>query len=467
MTLQVAEKFPGILESGAALALHFCGLLEAMRAVDLIYKKRVGLELSPGEIDYLVSGYTRDEIPDYQMAAFLMAVCWRGLTRAETFALTEAMVHSGRRLDLSAFGAVADKHSTGGVGDKVSLVVVPLVAALGVPVAKMSGRGLGHTGGTLDKLESFPGLRVELSEREFIDQLSRVGLVIAGQSRDLAPADAKIYALRDATATVDSIPLIAASIMSKKLAAGAPVIVLDVKVGSGAFMRRRVEAERLARLLVEVGRAAGRKVQAVLTDMSQPLGRAVGNALEVREAVSTLRGEGPDDLIQVCVELAGRMLWLAGRYPDLQSARRAARAVLAEGSALGKLADLVGAQGGDPALVWEPERLPTAPVRRVVTSRQAGYISRLDARAVGEAAARLGAGRAKKGDPVDHRVGFIFHRKRGDWVSPGEPLFEVHARTGSEADLAAAAVLDALTIGDRRPPVRPVVLGAVEAGGPA
>jgi len=435
-----------------------------MRAVDLIYKKRLGLELSPPEIDYLISGYTRGEIPDYQMAAFLMAVCWRGMTRAETFALTDAMVRSGRQLDLSAFGAVADKHSTGGVGDKVSLVVVPLVAALGVPVAKMSGRGLGHTGGTLDKLESFPGLRVELSEREFLEQLGRIGLVIAGQSPELAPADGKVYALRDATATVDSIPLIAASIMSKKLAAGAPVIVLDVKVGSGAFMRRRTEADRLARLLVDIGRTAGRKVQAVLTDMNQPLGWAVGNALEVKEAILTLRGEGPADLVEVCVEIAGRMLFLAGRYPDLQAARRAVRAVLAEGAALGKLADLVAAQGGDPALVWEPDRLPTAPVRRTVAARQPGYITRLDARAVGEAAVRLGAGRSKKGDPVDHRVGFIFHRKRGDWVSPGEPLFEVHARTESEAEAGAAAVLDALVIGERRPPARPAVLGTVEAG---
>jgi pyrimidine-nucleoside phosphorylase len=434
-----------------------------MRAVDLIYKKRLGLELSPAEIDYLVSGYSRAEIPDYQMAAFLMAVCWRGMTRAETFALTDAMVRSGRRLDLSAFGVVADKHSTGGVGDKVSLVVVPLVAALGVPVAKMSGRGLGHTGGTLDKLESFPGLRVGLSEWEFLDQLSRIGLVIAGQSPELAPADARIYALRDATATVDSIPLIAASIMSKKLAAGAPVIVLDVKVGRGAFMRRRPGAERLARLLVDIGRTAGRKLQAVLTDMNQPLGRAVGNALEVKEAILTLRGEGPADLVEVCVEIAGWMLWLAGRYPDLEAARRAVRAVLAEGAALGKLAEMVAAQGGDPALVWEPDRLPAAPVRQTVAARQPGYVTRLDARAVGEAAVRLGAGRAKKGDPVDHRVGFIFHRKPGDWVSPGEPLFEVHARTKAEAEAAAAAVLNALTIGDRRPPGRPVVLGTVTA----
>ncbi len=252
--------------------------------------------------------------------------------------------------------------------------------------------------------------------------------------------------------------------MSKKLAAGAPVIVLDVKVGSGAFMRRRPEAERLARLLVEIGRQAGRKVQAVLTDMNQPLGRAVGNALEVREAILTLRGEGPEDLVEVCTEIAGRMLSLAGRYPDLPTARRAARAVLAEGAALGKLADLVAAQGGDPALVWEPERLPAAPVRRTVTARQAGYITQLDARAVGGAAVTLGAGRAKKGDPVDHRVGFIFHRKRGDWVSPGEPIFEVHARTESEAEVAAASVLNALTIGERRPPARPVILGTVEAG---
>lgn len=430
-----------------------------MRTIELIYKKRAGLELTQAELDYLVFGYLRDEIPDYQMAAFLMAVCWRGMTRAETFALTNAMLRSGRQLDLSAFGVVADKHSTGGVGDKVSLVVVPLVAALGVPVAKMSGRGLGHTGGTLDKLESFPGLRVELSEGEFLAQLDRIGAVIAGQSPQLAPADAKIYALRDATATVDSIPLIAASIMSKKLAAGAQVIVLDVKVGSGAFMRRRPQAERLARFLVEIGRAAGRKVEAVLTDMNQPLGRAVGNALEVKEAILTLRGEGPEDLVAVCVELAGRMLWLAGRYPDLEAARRAARSVLAEGSALGKLADLVAAQGGDPALVWEPERLLAAPVRRTITARQPGYITRLDARRVGEAAVKLGAGRAKKGDPIDHRVGFVFYRKRVDWVTPGEPLFEVHARTELEADLAATAVLEAISLGDRRPPVRPVVLG--------
>jgi len=247
--------------------------------------------------------------------------------------------------------------------------------------------------------------------------------------------------------------------VSKKLAAGAQVIVLDVKVGSGAFMRRRPQAERLARFLVEIGRAAGRKVEAVLTDMNQPLGRAVGNALEVKEAILTLRGEGPEDLVAVCVELAGRMLWLAGRYPDLEAARRAARSVLAEGSALGKLADLVAAQGGDPALVWEPERLPAAPVRRTITARQPGYITRLDARRVGEAAVKLGAGRAKKGDPIDHRVGFVFYRKRVDWVTPGEPLFEVHARTELEADLAATAVLEAISLGDRRPPVRPVVLG--------
>jgi len=400
-----------------------------MRAVDIIAKKRDGEVLTKEEIRFFVDGYTRGEIPDYQAAAWLMAIVLRGMSAQETIDLTMAMVSSGQRLSLREVGPlVADKHSTGGVGDKTTLVVAPVVAAAGLPVAKMSGRGLGFTGGTLDKLESIPGLRVDLGVDSFLAQVERIGVAIAGQSADLAPADGKLYALRDVTATVPSMPLIASSVMSKKLAAGADVIVLDVKVGLGAFMKTLEEARELSALMIRIGREAGRRVLAVLSNMDQPLGRAVGNALEVCEAIDTLRGNGPADLAEHCRELAAYMLWMGGRVASVEEGRSVVEDVLSSGRGLAKFGELVEAQGGDVRVIREPEAvLPAAPLVAPVRAERGGYVRQVNAERIGISTLLLGAGRARKGDPVDHRVGVVLHKKVGDAVQAGEPLVTVHA----------------------------------------
>ncbi len=426
-----------------------------MRAVDIIARKRDGEALSKEEIGFFVDGYTRGTIPDYQAAAWAMAVLLRGMTWEETTALTLAMVASGQALSLERVApVVADKHSTGGVGDKTTLVVAPVVAAAGLPVAKMSGRGLGFTGGTLDKLESIPGLRVDLSVEQFMAQVARIGLVVAGQTAELAPADGKLYALRDVTATVPSIPLIASSVMSKKIAAGANVIVLDVKVGLGAFMKRLESARELSRLMVQVGRGAGRRVRAVLSAMDQPLGDAVGNALEVREAIDTLRGGGPHDLAEHCQIVAAHMLALGGQAATLAEARALVRETLATGRALAKFADLVRAQGGDARVVEDPVAvLPQAPYVAPVAAPRSGYVREIDAMRVGLATVTLGAGRARKGEPVDPRVGVVLQRKVGALVEAGEPIFTVHAADEASAQAAAREVLAAYAWSDE--PVAP------------
>ena len=428
-----------------------------MRAVDIIIKKRDRGELTREEIRFFVDGIAAGSIPDYQAAAWAMAVLLNGMTPRETTDLTLAMAQSGEVLDLSGVVKIAvDKHSTGGVGDKTSLVVLPAVAACGLPVGKMSGRGLGFSGGTLDKMESIPGYRVDLSTEEFERQLKEIGLVLCGQSKDLAPADGKLYALRDVTGTVQSIPLIASSVMSKKIAGGAQAIVLDVKVGNGAFMSNLKDARMLADLMVKIGELAGRKVVALLSDMNQPLGCAVGNALEVREAIDTLRGGGPDDFREHCLRVAVRMLALGEVAADEQAGRALAEQSLADGSALAKFRQLVGAQGGDVSYVDDPAKLPRAALVRAVDAPRSGSLSQVQARAVGEASVALGAGRAQKGDPVDHAVGFVIHHKVGDRVEKGEPLFTVHASDQKRLDAAIASVLAAHVIVDH--PVPPLPL---------
>jgi pyrimidine-nucleoside phosphorylase len=427
-----------------------------IRVAELIERKRNGGALEADELSELVLAHARDGVPDYQMAAFLMAVWFRGLSEAETFALTDAMVRSGTTLHLGReLGRkVLDKHSTGGVGDKTSLAVAPLVAACGVPVAKMSGRGLGHTGGTLDKLESIPGFRIELAHEELVDQVRRVGVAVVGQTAELVPADKRLYALRDVTATVDSIPLIAASVMSKKLAAGADAIVLDVKVGDGAFMKTLEAARELAETMRDLGRRAGREVVCILTDMDQPLGRAVGNALEVREAIATLRGEGPPDFAELVVESAAHMLALSDLGVDGAEARRRVERALVDGSALAAYEAWIRAQGGDAA----EDALPVAPVVRNVESPGTGVVTRLGAVGIGHAALDLGAGRRTKDDRIDHAVGVVCLAKRGDRVDAGQAVAEVHAGDEATADRAAEAVLAAYELGDVAPPARPVVL---------
>jgi pyrimidine-nucleoside phosphorylase len=422
-----------------------------MRAVDIITNKRDGLELTRQELDFFVGGFARGEIPDYQASAWAMAVLFQGMSPRETFDLTQAMVASGHTLDLGrlAPGSV-DKHSTGGVGDKTTLVVEPTVAACGVPVAKMSGRGLGYSGGTLDKLESIPGFRVSLTTEQFLRQLSNVGLVLCGQTSDLAPADGKLYALRDVTGTVPSLPLIAASVMSKKLAAGARGIVLDVKVGTGAFMATVPLAAELARRMVDIGRRAGRNVVALISDMNQPLGQAVGNALEVREALVTLRGDGPPDLREHCLRVAAHMLVLGGKAGDVRGGRELALRALRNGAALGKFRALVEAQGGDVTVVDHPERLPSAPHVLEIPSPGSGYLRRVDARIIGEVSVWLGAGRAQKGDRIDHRVGILVHHKVGDRVRKAEMLFTVHAASSAAAEEAGQALLGSVRLSNRR-----------------
>ncbi len=436
---------------------------DLMHPSELILKKRDGRALTDDEVEALVAGFVAGGIPDYQMTAFLMAVYFRGMTAVETAALTMAMVRSGETLDLGSLAARAvDKHSSGGVGDKTSLVLVPLVASAGVPVPKLSGRGLGHTGGTLDKLESIPGFRTDLSQAEFIAQVQRIGCAIASQSASLVPADARIYALRDVTATVDSLPLIAASIMSKKLAAGAGAILLDVKCGTGAFMRTAADARRLAEAMVGIGRDMGRRTVAVISGMDHPLGQAVGNALEVGEAIATLRGEGPSELETLCLALGGWMMMLGRQAASPEEGTAALRRRLRSGEALEKFAEMVRAQGGDDGVIDHPERLPQAPVRRPVPAQASGAVAAIDATAVGLAAMRLGAGRAKKGDPIDPAVGVVIERSVGAAVLAGDRLATVHAGTEEAARAAARDVSAAVTIRETAPPAPPVILDVVE-----
>jgi pyrimidine-nucleoside phosphorylase len=423
---------------------------------ELIARKRDGGELAADELRELILGYTRGDVPDYQLAAFCMAVYFRGLTSEETFALTEAMIASGETLDLgAALGRrVVDKHSTGGVGDKTSIAVGPIVAACGVPFGKMSGRGLGHTGGTLDKLEAIPGYRVELSRDEFITQVRDVGLAIIGQTGDLVPADKKLYALRDVTATVENVSLISASIMSKKIAGGADAIVLDVKVGDGAFMKTLIDARVLAEAMQSLGERAQRRVVCLLTDMDQPLGFAVGNALEIREAMATLRGEGPADFTELVLGATAQLLALSDLDVDVDEGRRRGEAAVADGSALRAYERWIEAQGGDP----REDALPRAPVTAHVEAPRAGFVAGLGAIDVGRAALHLGAGRRTKEDAVDYAVGVVCRRKRGDEVGAGEVLAEVHARDESAAADAAREVLAAYSFADEPPSPRPLVL---------
>lgn len=415
-----------------------------MRAVDIIIKKRDGQELSQEEIAFFVEGITNGQIPDYQAAAWAMAVLLNGMNERETTDLTLAMARSGEVLDLSGAVPIAvDKHSTGGVGDKTTLVVEPTVAACGLPVGKMSGRGLGFSGGTLDKMESIPGYRTNLSVEEFINQLRRIGLVLTGQSGDLAPADGKLYALRDVTGTVPSMPLIASSIMSKKIAAGAQAIILDVKVGVGAFMETVDAARELARRMVAIGRLSGRAVVALLSDMNQPLGQAVGNALEVKEAIDTLHNAGPIDFREHCMVVASHMLVLGRKAPNQDQARRMAERALADGQAWRKFRELVQAQGGDVRFVDQPENLPNAAVVETISAPRSGWLREINARIIGETAVTLGAGREKKGDPVDHAVGIIVHHKVGDRVEQGQPLFTIHAKCAEDAAIARGRLLSA------------------------
>ena len=420
-----------------------------MRAVDIIIKKRDKVELTREEIEFFVKGFTSGDVPDYQASAFAMAIVLNGMTPHETTDLTLSMAHSGQMLDLSDVVDLAvDKHSSGGVGDKTSLAVLPIVAACGLPVGKMSGRGLGFSGGTLDKLESIPGYRVDLTTEEFKKQLKEKGLVLAGQSLDLAPADGKLYALRDVTGTVPSIPLIASSIMCKKLAAGAQAIVLDVKTGLGAFMQTLDDARVLANLMTDIGKLAGREVVALLSDMNQPLGNAVGNSLEVVEAIETLKGGGPDDFREHCLHVSAHMLVLGKLAKDLDKGRMMAEKSIADGSAFEKLRVLVQAQGGDVSYVDDVSKFPQAKFIEEVKAPRNGSISQVNARGVGEAAVALGAGRAKKSDPVDHAVGFIIHTKVGDKVEKGDPLFTIHANDEEKLAEAREAVLAAHSFSD-------------------
>lgn len=398
--------------------------------VDVIEKKRNGEALTEKEIVFFVEGYTNGSIPDYQASAFLMAIYFKGMNDEEQAYLTMAMVESGDQIDLSAIeGRKVDKHSTGGVGDTTTLILVPLVAACGVPVAKMSGRGLGHTGGTLDKLEAIEGFHIELSEEEFVKQVNDLKLAVIGQSGNLTPADKKMYALRDVTATVDSIPLIASSIMSKKIAAGADAIVLDVKTGDGAFMKTEEEAIALAHSMVAIGNRVGRNTMAIISDMSQPLGNAIGNSLEVQEAIATLKGEGPKDLTELCLVLGSQMVVVGGKAKTLDEARTMLKAVIEDGSALELFGRLIEAQGGNAELIRNPELLPMAKYQIEVCAEQSGFITKMEADEIGMAAMLLGAGRATKEDAIDLAVGIVLKKKIGDAVQKGEPIAIIHANT--------------------------------------
>jgi len=432
-----------------------------MRTVDLITKKRDGGELTRGEIDALIEGYTQGTIPDYQMSAMAMAIFFRGMTPDERANLTMAMVNSGEVIDLSGIAGIkVDKHSTGGVGDTTTLVLAPLVASVGVPVAKMSGRGLGHTGGTIDKLESVPGFHVEIDNDEFISLVNRHGLAVIGQSDKLTPADKKLYGLRDVTGTVNSIPLIASSIMSKKIASGADAIVLDVKTGDGAFMKEMDEARELAACMVDIGKRVGRRTIAVLSDMSQPLGNAIGNALEVREAIDTLRGVGPKDLTELCLTLGGHMAVLAGVASTQTEATELLREAMSSGKAIEKFKEFLTAQGGDASVVDEHGRLPTAKYQIEVAADNSGYVASIAAENMGLAAMKLGAGRATKESAIDLAVGIVLHKKVGDEVAAGQSLATIHANS---EDVAEAMNIIRASIAIQNDPVEPppLLLGEV------
>jgi pyrimidine-nucleoside phosphorylase len=430
-----------------------------VNVVEIIERKKAGEALTAVELEEFLRGYESGEIADYQASALLMAICWRGLSPDETQSLMDAMIHSGETVNLAErLGRrVVDKHSTGGVGDKVTIAVAPVVAACGVPFGKMSGRGLGHTGGTLDKLESIPGFRVELSTDELVEQTRAIGIAVAGQSANLVPADKRLYALRDVTATVDEVSLISASIMSKKIAAGASALVLDCKVGDGAFTRTIDEARRLATMMRELGMRAGMDVVCVLSDMDQPLGRAVGNAVEVHEAVETISGGGPPDFRELVVDACGQLLALSDLGVDETGGRRRAEAVMTDGSARAKYEEWIRAQGGDPDL----GALPVAPVIVTVDAPRSGFVRELRAREVAFTALELGAGRHRAGDPVDHAVGVICLKKRGDAVEAGEPLVEIHARDQAAVDAASTSLLAAYELGETAPEPRPLVLEVI------
>jgi pyrimidine-nucleoside phosphorylase len=433
-----------------------------MQAVELIRKKRDGDILSTAEINWLVDQYTRELVPDYQMSALLMSIYWRGMNARETSDLTLAMAHSGEELHVrDSISPVIDKHSTGGVGDKVTLAVAPLVAACGVAVGKMTGRGLGHTGGTADKLESVTGFRSTLSREEFIHILRQHRIVLAGQSSDLAPADGKMYALRDVTGTIESIPLIAASIMSKKLAIGASHLLLDVKVGSGAFMKNVERTLELAQTMVDIGRLAGLRTVAAITSMDQPLGRAIGNALEMAEAIAILRGEGPEDVSELCHHEASELLVMTGATDTMSEAERRVEQAIRTGVAVAKLAEVISAQGGNPHQIERPELLPKAPVRTMLLAPLSGYIAGIEAEQMGLASMRLGAGRFKKGEQIDHRTGFILQAKVGDYRQAGEPLVEIHARSQSETVAIQEALLACFTWSDVPKTIGPMVYDTI------
>ncbi|WP_435171143.1 pyrimidine-nucleoside phosphorylase [Paenibacillus glycanilyticus] len=438
-----------------------------MRAVDLIQKKRDGGELTAKELTFLVDGYCDGDIPDYQMSAWAMAVLFRGMTPAETAALTLAMANSGDQVDLAPIAGVkVDKHSTGGVGDKTTLIIAPLVASVGVPVAKMSGRGLGHTGGTIDKLESIAGFQTELTREKFLEQVNELGLSVIGQSGNLAPADKKLYALRDVTATVESIPLIASSVMSKKIAAGADAIVLDVKTGSGAFMKTVDDSEKLAQAMVDIGTEVGRQTAAVISDMDQPLGFAIGNALEVREAIETLQGNGPADLTELCLTLGAHMVVLGGKASTVAEAKGLLQSQLDNGEALAKFKQFVAAQGGDASVVDDVNRLPQAAELVEVKAASAGYIAAIDAEELGIAAMLLGAGRATKDASIDYSVGITIRKKVGDSVSEGDTLAVLHTRAQDSAvEEVLNKVREAYAVAAEKPEGRPLLLSVVTAEG--
>ena len=432
-----------------------------MRMVDLIHKKRDGGALTQEELRFLIQGYTIGDIPDYQMAAFAMAVFYRGMDRQETAYLTDAMMRSGDLLDLSQFGtSTVDKHSTGGVGDKTTMIVAPIVASLGAKVAKMTGRGLGHTGGTADKLESIPGFHINLTPEQFLKQVQELGLAVIAQSGNLTPADKKLYALRDVTATVDSLPLITSSIMSKKLAAGSHSIVLDVKIGSGAFMKTQQAGRELAQNMVDIGKACGRNVAAVMTNMDIPLGTCIGNSLEVMEAVEVLRGRGSQDLVSVSVELAANMLALSLGW-NLDKCHERVRACLYDGSAFSKMQQWVKAQGGDAVALEDFSRLPQAKFELDVLAPQTGYLAHMDAERIGEASVFLGAGRAKKEDPIDPSAGIRLYYKTGEFVERGQPLCRLYTCQEDSLKPAQEDFLSALTFSDTPPEAQPLIYGII------
>ncbi len=423
-----------------------------MRMYDIIMKKRIGEALSKPEIDFFIEGYTKGDIPDYQVSALMMAIYFQGMNEEETLALTMAMANSGDMLDLSAIAGVkVDKHSTGGVGDKTTLALTPMVAACGIPVAKMSGRGLGHTGGTIDKLESFPGFSTNISPQTFIDNVNRIGIAVMGQTADLAPADKKLYALRDVTATVDNMSLIASSIMSKKLAAGADAIVLDVKTGSGAFMKTEEDSVALATEMAKIGRNAGRNTIAVVSDMDQPLGYAVGNALEVIEAIDTLKGKGPEDFVELCLTLGSQMLIAGGKADTAEEARDMLLKVLASGAALDKLTEFVEAQGGNKEAVYNTDLLPKATIIEPIFSPVDGYISHIECDEVGICSLILGGGRETKESDIDLSVGIVLTKKVGDKVAKGEIIAYIHANDEEKLVSAKERFLKAYTYSNTQP----------------